>query len=122
MHIFDNQVVNLGSLSYDYQFSQIQVPLSVKYSIIPQLSASVGINIAFNVPTKVKTTFLGSDMYDFDGIKTVNLYPFLGAEYKFNKKFFVDARYNFNFIEMNKENSLPVKAGFLQAGVGYRFK
>lgn len=72
--------------------------------------------------SKVKTTFLGTDLYNYDGIKKMNLYPFLGAEYKFNKNFFVDARYHFNFIEMNKNNGLPVKAGFLQAGLGYLFK
>ncbi|QBA23909.1 hypothetical protein EU348_16920 [Chryseobacterium indologenes] len=45
----------------------------------------------------------------------------MGAEYKLSKKFFVDARYNFNFIEISKSNTLPMKAGFLQAGAGYRF-
>lgn len=117
-----NEVVDMGTTYYDYRFSQLQVPISVKYSIIPQLSASVGMNFAFNVSSKVKTTFMDENTHDFEGLQTLNLYPFLGAEYKFNKKFFVDARYNFNFIEMNKANGLPVKAGFLQAGIGYRFK
>lgn len=122
VNIPGTQVINFENTRYDLQFSQIQVPISIKYSVIPQLSASVGMNIAFNVSSKVKTTFLGTDLYNYDGIKTLNLYPFLGAEYKFNKNIFVDARYNFNFIEMNKNNSLPVKAGFFQAGIGYRFK
>lgn len=117
-----NEVIDMGITYYDYQFSQIQIPVSVKYNIIPQLSASVGMNFAFNVSSKVKTTFMEENTHDFEGLKTLNLYPFLGAEYKFNKNFFVDARYNFNFIDMTKNNGLPIKVGFLQAGVGYRFK
>ncbi|WP_261512934.1 porin family protein [Chryseobacterium paludis] len=110
----DSRVINFENTRYNLRFSQIQVPVSIKYSIIPQFSASVGMNIAFNLSSKVKTTFLGTDLYDYEGIKTLNLYPFLGAEYKFNKKFFVDAQYNFNFTKINTANGLPVKAGFLQ--------
>ncbi|MEF9477465.1 porin family protein [Chryseobacterium sp. RRHN12] len=119
-----NEVVNMGNMNFNYKFNQIQVPISVKYYIIPELSASVGMNLGFNISSKVKmnTVFDEAETHNYESLKTLNLFPFLGAEYKLNEKFFVDARYNFNFIEMNKNNSVPIKTGFLQAGVGYRFK
>ncbi|ASW74416.1 hypothetical protein IQ37_04960 [Chryseobacterium piperi] len=122
VQLVGNEVVNMGITYYNYKFSQLQVPISVKYSLIPQLSASVGMNFAFNISSKVKTTFLDENTHDFEGLRTLNLYPFLGAEYKINKNFFVDARYNFNFFRMSQSNGWPVKAGFLQAGIGYQFK
>ena len=119
-----NEVVNMGNMNFDYKFNQIQVPISVKYYIVPQLSASAGINLGFNISSKVKmdNLFDESETHNYESLKTLNLFPFLGAEYKINEKFFVDARYNFNFIEMNKSNAVPIKIGFLQAGVGYKFK
>lgn len=115
----DPQMINI---ELDYQLTQIQVPISVKYYFIPKFSASVGMNLAFNISEKVKTEQIinGTDSQNYDGIKSLNLFPFLGAEYKINDKFFVDARYNFNFIKVNNGN-LPTKIGILQAGVGYVF-
>ena len=111
-----------SSIAFNYEISQIQVPVSVKYYIIPDLSASVGMNMAFSISEKVKTEMEvnGATSRNYDGIKSLNLFPFIGAEYRISEKFFVDARYNFNFIEIQK-GDLPTKAGFLQAGVGYRF-
>ncbi|ROH95384.1 PorT family protein [Chryseobacterium cucumeris] len=119
-----NEVVDVGDMHFNYKFNQIQVPISVKYYIVPELSASVGMNLGFNISSKVKmnTVFDEAETHNYESLKTLNLFPFLGAEYKINQKFFVDARYNFNFIEMNKSNAVPTKIGFLQAGVGYRFK
>lgn len=111
-----------GTVDFNYQFSQIQVPISVKYYFIPNFSASAGMNFGFNISEKLKTDGIvnGGTSMNYDGIKSLNLFPFLGAEYKITDQFFVDARYNFNFIEINK-GGLPTKVGFLQAGVGYRF-
>ncbi|WPO83704.1 hypothetical protein SD427_05065 [Chryseobacterium sp. JJR-5R] len=64
----------------------------------------------------------GATSGNFDNIKSLNLFPFLGSEYKINDHFFADARYHFNFIEVNKKGGLPTKMGFLQAGIGYRFQ
>lgn len=119
-----SEVVEMGNMNYEYQFNQIQVPVSLKYYFIPKLSASVGVNLGFNLSSKVKTSidFNGTNGGSVNSIKTLNFFPFLGAEYKINEKFFVDARYNFNFIRINKTDTAPMKIGFLQAGVGYRFK
>ena len=122
--LIGSEIVETGDTTFEYRLNQIQVPISVKYYIIPNLSASAGMNFGFNISTKAesKNAIIGTDKRNYDGIKTLSLFPFLGAEYKINDQFFVDARYNFNFIEVNKNNSIPVKVGFLQAGVGYRFK
>ncbi|WP_027387710.1 porin family protein [Chryseobacterium gregarium] len=119
----DSGVIERGSILFDYQLTQIQIPISVKYYIIPDLSASAGMNFGFNISEKVKTEQMvnGATSRNYEDIKSLNLFPFLGAEYKINDHFFADARYHFNFIEVNK-CGLPTKISFLQAGVGYRFK
>ncbi|MGU3373677.1 porin family protein [Chryseobacterium sp. M5A1_1a] len=118
------EVVEVGNTTFEYRLNQIQVPISAKYYIIPNLSASAGMNFGFNISTKAESSnaITGTEKRNYDGLKTLNFFPFLGAEYKINDQFFVDARYNFNFIEVSKNNGLPVKVGFLQAGVGYKFK
>lgn len=116
-------VIEKGSVEFDYQLTQIQIPVSAKYYFIPNLSASVGMNFGINMSEKVKTDQVvnGSTSQDYEGVKTLNLFPFLGAEYKITENISVDARYNFNFIQINQGNP-TTKVGFLQAGVGYRFK
>ncbi|MGO4708121.1 porin family protein [Chryseobacterium sp. 2TAF14] len=120
----DSGVIERGSIQFDYQLTQIQVPVSVKYYFIPNLSASAGINFGINLSEKVKTDEVvnGSTSHDYENVKTLNLFPFLGMEYKINDQFFVDARYHFNFIGINKGESFDTKIGFLQAGLGYKFK
>ena len=49
-----NEVVDVGDMHFNYKFNQIQVPISVKYYIVPELSASVGMNLGFNISSKVK--------------------------------------------------------------------
>ncbi|MCY0976971.1 porin family protein [Chryseobacterium wangxinyae] len=122
VQLIGNEVTELGDVAFDYQFSQIQIPVSVKYYFIPKLSAAVGMNFGFNFSEKLKTDGIvnGTDSQDLQDFKTLNLFPFLGAEYKLTDRFFVDARYNFNFFDMHK-NGFTTKIGFLQAGVGYRF-
>lgn len=115
---------SFGNISSDYKLNQIQVPISIKYYLIPKLSASIGMNFGFNISKKLEesSSLFGNTEENLDSVKTLNLFPFLGAEYKITEKFFVDARYNFNFFEINKSNDVSTKVGFLQAGVGYRFK
>lgn len=116
-------VIERGNIQFDYQLTQIQIPVSAKYYFLPNLSASAGMNFGINISEKVKTDQVvnGSTTHDYENVKTLNLFPFLGAEYKIDNHFFVDARYHFNFIGINK-GGFDTKVGFLQAGVGYRFK
>lgn len=124
IQLIGNEIVNAGNVDVHFQLNQLQIPISVKYYFIPNFSASAGLNFGFNLSKKAKSEMLYTESYteDLDFAKTLNIFPFLGLEYKINQKFFVDARYNFNFIEINKSNTIPTKIGFLQAGVGYRFK
>ena len=121
--INDPNISTMPDVEFNYQLNQIQIPVSVKYYFIPNFSASAGMNFGINISEKVKTDQVvnGSTSHDYENIKTLNLFPFLGAEYKIDNNFFVDARYHFNFIGINK-GSFDTKIGFLQAGVGYRFK
>lgn len=122
VQLVGNEIVELGNVDFNYQFTQIQIPVSVKYYFVPRFSAAVGMNFGFNLSEKLKTDEIvnGTDSQDLQGYKTLNLFPFLGAEYKLTDNFFVDARYNFNFFDVHK-NGFTTKIGFLQAGVGYRF-
>lgn len=122
VELIGSEIVELGNVDFNYQFTQIQIPVSVKYYFIPKFSATVGMNFGFNLSEKLKTDGIvnGTDSQDLQGYKTLNLFPFLGAEYKLTDQFFVDARYNFNFFDVHK-NGFTTKIGFLQAGVGYRF-
>ena len=122
VELVGSEITELGVVDFDYQFSQIQIPVSVKYYFIPKFSASVGMNLGFNLSEKLKSDGIvnGTDSQDLQGYKTLNLFPFLGAEYKITDHFFVDARYNFNFFDVHK-NGFTTIIGFLQAGVGYRF-
>lgn len=124
IQLIGNEIVNAGNITTDFQLNQLQIPFSLKYYFISNFSASAGLNLGFNLSQKAKSKIPYSDNYteDLDFAKTLNLFPFLGLEYKINQKFFVDARYNFNFFEVNKSNNIRAKIGFLQAGVGYRFK
>lgn len=124
IQLIGNEIVNAGNATTDFQLNQLQVPISLKYYFIPNFSASAGLNFGFSLSKKIKSEMPYSESYteDSDFAKTLNLFPFLGLEYKISQKFFVDARYHFNFFEVNKSNAIPVKIGFLQAGIGYRFK
>ena len=122
--IVGNEVVEMGSNTATFTISQIQVPISAKYYVAPKFSLSAGMNFGFNISSKVKQTF-NSPMTpsgETENFKTLNLSPFLGTEYQFNKNFFADFRYHFNFINAAKKNHIPTHIGFLQAGLGYRFK
>lgn len=121
--LINNNVVAVNDMKTEFKIDQIQIPISAKYYFIPKLSASVGMNFGFNISSHVKAdTLFGEISGKSENLKTLALFPFVGAEYKITEKLFIDARYNFNFFEMNKSNSVPIKIGFLQAGIGYRFK
>ncbi len=89
VQLIGNEIVNVGDMKFEYRLNQIQVPVSLKYYFIPNLSASVGMNIGFNISSKVTTDtiFNGEVTANSEGTKTLNFFPFLGTEYKINEKF-----------------------------------
>ncbi|MBD8082273.1 porin family protein [Chryseobacterium caseinilyticum] len=122
VQLVGNEIVEMGNVDFNYQFTQIQIPVSVKYYFVPKFSAAAGMNFGFNLSEKMKTDVIvnGTDSQNLVDYKTLNLFPFLGAEYKITDQFFIDARYNFNFFDTHRKG-FKTKIGFLQAGVGYRF-
>jgi hypothetical protein len=108
----------------NYKFSQLQVPISAKYFIVPNFSISTGLNFGINISSKVKVNPEGfmAQSGKVQNIKTVNIFPFLGSEYQINKNIFADLRYNFNFFKISTSQQIDTKIGFLQVGLGYKFK
>lgn len=116
-------LVYAGSGITDVRINQIQIPVSGKFYFIPKhLSASIGINFGLNVSseTKVETPIDQKEIIK-DNFKTVSLFPFIGTEYKFNKNFFGEARYNFGFINLGKSGRPETEINFFQIGIGYTF-
>lgn len=94
MSLFGKDITYMGTVDFNSQLNQIQVPVSVKYHFIPNFSASASMNFGFNISEKLKTDgiFNGDTSQNYNGIKVLNLFPFLGAEYKINDRIFADVR------------------------------
>lgn len=122
--IVGDQVVQMGTQKIRLKLPQIQIPISAKYYISKPFSLSAGLNFGINLNPNVE--FDPENFYNSSGkienIKTINVFPFLGTEYKIAENFFVDARYHFNFIRINKEGSIDSNISIFQIGLGYRFK
>ncbi|GGG53051.1 porin family protein [Epilithonimonas arachidiradicis] len=119
---------NIGSLL---------VPISAKYFVANAFSLSAGLNFGFVVSAKTKVDIdhnLPAEYADYideletesdfkDNIKTLNLSPFVGAEYTLSNGLFFDARYNFGITNMvkNPENGEKAHLSYLQIGLGYKF-
>ena len=111
--------VPMGTVEGKLKYTQIQVPISAKYYFVNQFAISGGFNFAFNISTKADFDMLGSGK--IENARTLNMNPFLGAEYHINQNIFVDARYNFGFGYINRDG-IDMRSRFFQIGLGYRFK
>lgn len=122
--VVGNEVILVGTNATTFTTSQLQLPVSAKYYVAPNFSFSGGLNFGINVSSKVKNTFNSEITPNGKSnlFKTLNIFPFLGTEYQFDDHFFIDARYHFNFFNAAVDNAPPTKIGFVQAGLGYRFK
>ncbi|MDN6281236.1 MAG: PorT family protein [Psychroflexus sp.] len=119
--------INFGDLNIDtdkveYQLDYIQVPLLAKFYLIEGLNIYAGPQIGFKVNEKIDYEAGGStdvddtlfpEAQDFDFSGTV------GAGYKFDNGFFVDARYNYGFSDLVKDTKSHNSV--IQAGVGLMF-
>lgn len=56
MSLFGKDMTYMGTVDFNSQLNQIQVPVSVKYHFIPNFSASAGMNFGFNISEKLKLT------------------------------------------------------------------
>lgn len=82
-----------------------------------------GFNFAFNLNPTVDSDFVNTSPTGgkIENAKTLNVSPFLGAEYFLNQNFSVDARYNFGLFNSNN-SGFDNRISFLQIGFGYYFK
>ncbi len=116
-------------------FQTVQIPISAKYFITEGLSISAGANFGLILSAKEKSSLdfglgipglelNGDDERDVkDDVSTLNLAPFIGAEFMLENGFFFDARYNLGVsnLDKNPENGSKVTNSFLQVGVGFKF-
>ena len=110
------------------------VPVSAKYFITENLSVSAGASFGFILSAKQKYVVdaglglpglelsTGDDVDIKDQVNTLNIAPFLGAEYALENGLFFDARYNLGVSNLAKDSGDgKMTNSFLQVGVGFKF-
>lgn len=116
-------------------FGTLLVPISAKYFITEGLSVSAGASFGVILSAKQKYSVdfgLGipgieidaDDEVDIkDQINTLNIAPFIGAEYMLENGLFFDARYNMGISNLSKDttNGTKMTNSFAQIGVGFKF-
>ena len=125
----------VGTVSYteedEVKFGTLQIPVSAKYYVTESLALGAGLN--FGIITSAKSEYNYS--YNGGGInesesgsedikdytKSLNLAPFIGAEYNLTNGLFFDARYNIGVSNLADESGVDMKNSFLQVGIGYKF-
>lgn len=118
-----NQVITAGFATYKFKYPQLQIPISAKYYFVNNFNILGGFNFAFNLNPTVDSDFVNTSPTGgkIENAKTLNVSPFLGAEYFLNQNFSVDARYNFGLFNSNN-SGFDNRISFLQIGFGYYFK
>jgi hypothetical protein len=126
---------NFLSLKSKTTLGTLLVPVSAKYFIGENFSVSAGASFGVILSAKQKTVFDGGlnipgveigadDETDVkDQTNTLNIAPFIGAEYMLENGLFFDARYNLGVSNLvkNPEFNETSKNSFLQVGVGFKF-
>jgi len=123
--------------SVDYKFGNLQIPLSAKYFATENFAFGVGLNVGIITSAEAEYSVSGSvsgngqnvsatesgtqDIKEY--VNSVNLAPFVGAEYTLENGLFFDARYNLGVSNMSKDsqNNESVKTSFFQVGIGFKF-
>lgn len=126
---------NFFSLKSKTTLGTLLIPVSAKYFISENFSVSAGASFGIILSAKEKTVFDaginlpgleigGSDEVDIkDQTNTLNIAPFVGAEYMLENGLFFDARYNLGVSNLikNPEYNATSKNSFFQVGVGFKF-
>ncbi|QIY89790.1 porin family protein [Chryseobacterium gallinarum] len=115
-------------------FHTLLIPVSAKYFITEGLSVSAGVNVGLILSAKSKLSAdLGmGPLFELevdkeidikDQLNTLNLAPFLGAEYALENGLFFDARYNLGVSNLakNAQGDEKLTNSFIQVGVGFKF-
>lgn len=126
-------VILSGNQDIDLKLGNLMLPISVKYYPTENFSFSGGLNFAFILSAKNKYSINvsadGESLNEAgtedikDETKSLNLAPFIGAEYQLPNGMFFDARYNIGVTNIVKDpmDGESAKNSFLQVGLGYRF-
>lgn len=128
---------NFFNVKAKQTYHTLLIPVSAKYFITEGFSVSAGASFGVILSAKQKySADLGlggvipgfeinsSDEVDIkDQLNTLNIAPFLGAEYMLENGLFFDARYNMGVSNLAKDasNGEKLTNSFLQVGVGFKF-
>ncbi len=126
-----------GTEKSDFKLGTVQIPVSAKYYATENLAFGLGVNfgIITSAEVEVTATLSGSALGQTfeesqgttedikDNIKSLNLAPFVGAEYTLENGLFFDARYNLGVSNLikNPEGNETLKNSFFQIGIGFKF-
>ncbi|MDQ8140925.1 MULTISPECIES: porin family protein [Chryseobacterium] len=126
-----------GTQKSDWKFGTVQIPVSAKYYATESLAFGLGLNVGIVTSAKVEAsaTLSGSALGESfseststtedvkDDVNTLNLAPFIGAEYTLENGLFFDARYNLGVSNLikNPEGNETLKNSFFQIGIGFKF-
>ncbi|SHF27536.1 porin family protein [Chryseobacterium takakiae] len=128
---------NFFNVKAKQTYHTLMIPVSAKYFITEGFSISAGASFGVILSAKQKySADLGlggiipgfeinsSDEIDIkDQMNTLNIAPFLGAEFMLENGLFFDARYNLGVSNLAKNTSDGEKLtnSFFQVGVGFKF-
>lgn len=105
----------------------INVPVMLKYYVIPELSIDFGPQVGFNVYSKYTAeakvgSESGKKTFDMkDATKSVDFGLGLGLTYNIAKDVFVQGRYTMGMTNVFKGEHQKAKNGNAQIAIGYRF-
>ncbi|MCJ7932118.1 MAG: PorT family protein [Chryseobacterium sp.] len=118
-------------------FGTLLIPVSAKYFITENLAVSAGASFGIILTAKAKYEVTGGaeipgelaaefglgDKVDIkDQMNTLNIAPFIGAEYSLENGLFFDARYNYGVSNLAKDSGDgKLTNSFLQVGIGFKF-
>lgn len=123
--LVNNEVINYNAET-EINLSTILVPIGVKYYADKNLSINAGVAFGFHVDREIKVKVDGygeANQIANAYLKTLNFAPYLGLEYNFSEKLFVDTRYNFGLanISQMEADGYTMRNNFWQIGLGYKF-
>ncbi|MBO6183233.1 MAG: PorT family protein [Chryseobacterium sp.] len=119
-----------GTQKSDWKFGTVQIPVSAKYYATESLAFGLGLNVGIVTSAKVEAsaTLSGSALGESfseststtedvkNDVNTLNLAPFVGAEYTLENGLFFDARYNLGVSNLikNPEGNETLKNSFFK--------
>lgn len=108
---FDGNGNNSGN---ELEISEIAVPVIAKFYLVKGLSLELGPQAG----VIVKSDINGEDANDI--LRKYNIAAVSGLAYDFNSGVFIQARYNYNFLDLQNGPKGNNRFG-IQASVGYKF-